>query len=441
MKTCFSIWLLGLMCFTIACGWSSEPERVRAFIKDAEQSKEILVGQKVAVIVEVLSETHFSGSTRLDLPDIAGAVLYKPEERAVVRTKDVNGQTFSVQRHEMAFYAQRVGTFELPPFSVRFGVAGVRGEEATNHREKTKALQIKAVMPPGAENLRSLITATDLKVTEEWSPSLNKEFMVGNAIKRKITFTAEDIPGMVFPELGIAQPNGFKLYRNRAVIQDKMNRGSMVGERVDSLTYVCQNAGTYQFPAIKIKWWNISSSQLKTIILPAVELKVLPNPHQTGLVESSDQGLGPSALSWKSLVAAVALLLVVGWLLFKFRHPISQQFTNWRIKQKESEVAHFKRIVKAQSPVETLNAIYRWIEKVPGHGADQTMEDLPEDYRTPELLKQLTLLQVAVVSPDSSWQSDKLIIELTHVRKQLRGEISRSEKRSNRQALLDLNPK
>ena len=123
------------------------------------------VGQKVPVIVEVLSATHFSGSTRFSLPDIAGAVFYKPEERAIVMSRDIDGVSYSVQRHEFSFYPQRADPFTIPGFSVRFGVAGNLGEPAKEYNKQTQPLPVKAVFPPGAKGLRSLISTTDLKVT------------------------------------------------------------------------------------------------------------------------------------------------------------------------------------------------------------------------------------------------------------------------------------
>jgi len=72
----------------MAASQSRANERVRAFVEKSDASKNTFVGQKVAIIVEVLSETHFSGATRIDLPDIAGAVFYKPEERAVVGSRN-----------------------------------------------------------------------------------------------------------------------------------------------------------------------------------------------------------------------------------------------------------------------------------------------------------------------------------------------------------------
>ena len=430
-----------VMCYvlivaTVQC-WADD--RVRAFIAESDASQKTLVGQKVNVIVEVLSETHFSGSTRIDLPDIAGAVFYKPEERAVVGSKEIDGKTFSTQRHELAFYAQRAGSFEIPSLTVRFGVAGVGGAKATEYRNQTQAMQIKAVMPPGAENLTSLITATELKVTEVWNPQPNQQFTAGNAIKRTITFTAPDIPGMVFPEIHIAQVNGLKIYRDRATIHDKINRGSLVGERVDTLTYVCQSAGTYQLPAIQIQWWDLSSKQLKTILLPEVNFGVKPSPHQkSDVFLANDHQSSPSR---KSLLAGGIILFALGFTLFKFRVTLLHDFTQWKKGLTESEAAYFKRVTASITPAEMVNAIHQWLQKMPTYRKGQALTHFADKQNDTHLRGQIEHLQRATISLDDPWDKTQLIIALKQTRKDILRKNKKLTDTATRGTLKPLNPK
>jgi len=63
------------------------PSSVQAFVVSKKKESSV-VGEKVNVVVEIFSETFFSGPTRFALPDVSGAVFYKPEERAVVSKED-----------------------------------------------------------------------------------------------------------------------------------------------------------------------------------------------------------------------------------------------------------------------------------------------------------------------------------------------------------------
>jgi hypothetical protein len=437
MRRAISIMMSCALLMAASECWANE--RVRAFVAKSEASEDTFVGQKVNIIVEVLSETHFSGATRIDLPDIAGAVFYKPEERAVVGSKEMDGKTFSTQRHELAFYAQRAGSFEIPSLTVRFGVAGVGGEKATEYKNQTQAIQIKTVMPPGTEKLTRLITATDLKVTEVWNPQPNKEFIAGNAIKRKITFTAPDIPGMVFPKIHIAQMDGLKIYRDRATIHDKINRGSLIGERVDTLTYVCQSAGTYQLPAIQIQWWDLSSGQLKTIQLPDVRFKVKPSPHQNSNVVLAARNRPRN--SWKSLLGGGMVLVVIGFMIFKFRGAILNQFTLWKTHWTEGEPAYFKRIETSQTPPEILNAIHQWLQKLAAHTKGQTLTHFANEHGHQDLRDQFGDLQRATVSPDIPWDKAQIIIALKRTRKNILRENTKLTNSTTNAALKPLNPK
>ena len=395
---------------------SVQAEPVKSFLSSTEKSNPYIVGQKITLVIEVLSETHFSGSTRFALPDIPGAVFYKPEERAVVSSKIIDGTSYSIQRHEFAFYPQRPGSFEIPAFDVRYGIASQIGKKPTAHTRPTTSIKITAAMPPGGEKLHSLISTTNLKVTEIWSPEIKDSFIAGNAIKRHITFRASDMPGMVFPSIHTPEVDGLKIYRARAVINDKLNRGSLTGERSDTITYVCQQPGHYELPAIAIHWWDLYQKKLKVITLPTVTFEVTPSPYQkTTREDSSVSALDPSTwIGWKAITATLFFLLCAGGALYRFRRPIKQRLAHWQHQRKESESAYFKKITPDLSPAEMLNAITRWL----AHTAQPhiTLTDWAQTRNNPELIQHVEKLQRAVISKDPTFDASALISSLKNER-------------------------
>ena len=429
MKSPSLIFLL-LLLATLSLASASAITPVRSFLS-SEKSESSIVGQKINIIVEVFSETHFSGSTRFTLPDIAGAVFYKPEERAVVSTQEIDGVSYSVQRHEFAFYPQRAGTFTIPPFNVRYGIAGKPGKKTTEHTTQTQAIEITAKMPPGAEKLHSLITTTELKVTESWSPAIKASYTAGNAIKRHITFRAPEMPGMVFPAIRIPETDGLKIYRARAEINDKINRGSLTGERSDTITYVCQEPGHYELPAVNIHWWDLDQQTLKTITLPAVTFKVTPslNANKTPEAKQSEP-----VLSKKIIFSTLIALLGVLFIFYKFRAPLQQRYTDWQKQRQESESATFKKITPDLSPADTLNAINHWLT----HKASPytNLTDWVAQQSTPDLTQHVEVLQQAIISQDPHWNATPLIAALKKARSQ--DLLSDSSKASH---LPPLNPK
>ena len=396
--------------------------------------KAYIVGEKIDVVVEVLAETFFSGPTRFILPDIPGAVFYKPEERAVVSSKEIDGVTWSVQRHEFAFYPQRAGKFTIPAFEVRYGVAGVGGAKPTFKRELTKPLQITASMPKGAEHLKRLISAPELSVEESWSPDVSdkkRSFVAGNAIKRNIVFRADSVPGMVFPAIRIPEIDGVKIYRSRAQVHDTISRGTFTGERSETITYVFQRAGKYVFPEVKIHWWDLSEKRLKQIVLPSVTFDVAPAPLTDGV--GGNQGETFEGLSKTTVFGLLGLFLIVGG-IFWFRLPIQKWMSDMVLARQESESAYFKRITPDLSAVEMWNAITRWRAKVDGGSLTLQEWAAQQDDSDHELTREIDALQQAMVSENSTWDGTVLFGLLQKVRKR------KKSQRPLKQPLPKLNP-
>ncbi len=432
MNRSLSVLTLVLLWVFQSTAWpqSTTPELVQISLAPKTPDP-VWVGQRVSIIVEVLSPTFFAGPTNFTLPDIAGAVFYKPQERALVSSKTIDGKTYSVQRHEFSFYPQRAGDFEIPPFKVRFGIAGKPGEEATEHSEQTTALKISSKMPPGAEHLSVLISTSNLKVDESWNPQASGTVTVGDAFKRTITFRAPDMPGMVFPTINFPEVEGLKLYQSRATVNDKIDRGSLTGERIEGITYLCEKPGSYSLPAIAIPWWNLNKKQMQKIILPAVSFEVEPGNSSTSLADKTQNSV--SLFPRKAVTVLSAFALIFAAVLFHFKNSILQQLTDWQTRRKESERAYFKKINEATSPARTLNAITAWLAHSEPNRETLSLHSFASEQNDPELTAQLEALQAAVVSQNSQWESTALINALRKTRQS-------AVERHSSPALQPLNP-
>jgi hypothetical protein len=58
------------------------------------------VGQPVALVIELLVPGFFSGSPLFDLPSVPDALLVSPSESPVLRSEQIQGVSYTVQRHE-----------------------------------------------------------------------------------------------------------------------------------------------------------------------------------------------------------------------------------------------------------------------------------------------------------------------------------------------------
>ncbi|NWK55128.1 BatD family protein [Verrucomicrobiaceae bacterium N1E253] len=420
------------------------PEPVRLFIAESSKPPKentYWVGQKIPLIVEVLAPTHFSGPTRFSLPDVNGAVCYRAEQRAVVMSRNIDGTSYSVQRHEFYFYPLRPGSFRIPPISVRYGIAGRPGEKASDHQSETLPLEIQADLPDEAKGIHSLISTTKLQIKETWNPDPTKKtttWATGNSIKRTLRISAEDVPGMALPHITIEEPPGLRVYRKRAQIDDSVNRGALTGHRTDSLTYLFQEAGDYTLPAITIHWWNIEQNKLNTITLPEINLTVVQAPQHASSHAKPPQS---KTVPWLTLSWVSGVLLVLIFFLIRFQAKITSWIQCPIQHYRHRESAYFKRITLAPTATTTHQAIQQWQQKWTKLTPGQTLEQWSRPHAHDNLSQELQKLQYAIVHPGSDWNKTELIKELSLLRKQIKQQDRLTTNKSKPFKLKPLNPK
>jgi hypothetical protein len=111
-----AVFVIGLA--AILCTKAHAQEvKVRATM---ETKDTIYVGQKATLVVELLAPGFFASAASFDVPDPQGLVLIPPTGSPVVSSEEVDGVSYTVQRHEVAALAQRAGDAVIPPFTVRF---------------------------------------------------------------------------------------------------------------------------------------------------------------------------------------------------------------------------------------------------------------------------------------------------------------------------------
>jgi hypothetical protein len=297
-----SLWAAGV-------AMAQEP-KVRATLAS---KGDIWMGQRVTLVVELLAPGFFSGAAVFDAPNMPGTVIVPPSGSPVVSNEDVDGVSYTVQRHELAVFAHRAGEQTIPPFAVRFAFKRQPlDKQSVQASVKTPELHFTTKAPPGTEKLGSLISGRELQGTETWQPQPGPA-KVGDAFTRTIHFSAPDIPGMAFPPFHAAKVDGLGVYAKPPEVLDQSDRGTIHGERSESVTYVCQRPGRFTIPGARFQWWDIEARQLKTIEFPGCTLEVAPNP---AMASATAETPGPAPFSWKLVIRWLAVALVIalaGW--------------------------------------------------------------------------------------------------------------------------------
>lgn len=348
--------LLAALCFLPALADAADPALLRL---KPETTDPIFVGQKLRITVDVLSSTTFGSAPAFDLPTIAGAILMKVEDRPILGTETIDGTDYTVQTHEIWFFALRSGAFSIPAFTVRFDSPPAPGQPPVELKVTSSPLAVSAKSPPGAEKLGAIVCAKDLKVEESWRPHPGETARVGDSFTRTITITASDVPAMVFPTIPPASVDGLKAYPQPPALNDHSERGEFTGQRIDTITYVCTVPGEITLPALSIPWWNLDNSKLDSAELPGVHMRVLATTKPTSAPTEKVTPSGPLP------AILVTALLVAAVLAFSFRKFLRIVWNNWRHERSISEPTRFAALIRAcerNNSREALDALYHWLE-------------------------------------------------------------------------------
>jgi len=267
----------------ITTSFAQEPQ-VRARLN---LPNDIWVGQRIVFVIELLAPGIFAGTPAFDLPDPPGLQLLPPSETPVLSNEQIDGVSYTVQRHEVLVFPQRAGEMKIPALTIRFGYKrSPLDKEVVPATVRTEPAQFTAKVPAGAERLGSLISARDLKVIESWKPEPGKA-KAGDAFTRTIVYTAPDVPAMAFPPFPTRPIDGLGVYPKPPEVLDHSERGVLSGERRDTITYVCQRPGEFVIPAARLTWFDLDGQQLRTIDFPTRTLNVAVNPALTETASES----------------------------------------------------------------------------------------------------------------------------------------------------------
>ncbi|WP_395665491.1 hypothetical protein [Methylocella sp.] len=233
-----------------------------------------VVGQRVAIYVDVLFRGRMPRPPRLSLPDTPGAQIFRFETQGLTLRETIDGEAYVGQRFEFAFYARRGGAFEARPAVVTLLDAdgGVTG-----HAEG-QATRFDVAAPLGVDVSQPVVAAQSLALDEQWRPAPTGPFKPGDALTRVISRSAEDVPGLAMRDLAFPAPDGVRAYVDPPDIDDRSERGVVTGRRTDRVTYVFERGGAFALPAVVQPWWDLGSRSLKSAEAPGATIRVEEPP-------------------------------------------------------------------------------------------------------------------------------------------------------------------
>jgi hypothetical protein len=213
---------------------------------------------------------------------------------------------------------------------------------------------------------------------------------------------ANNVPGMMLPEVPTPKLTGVAVYPDRPEVSDQTERGDLVGKRIESLTYVCEKAGSVVIPGVQMRWWNPTESAWKEHTLPEINLDIAVNP-EYGTPTSADAGsaepvAGISSSWWWLSVIAVAVGVVF---LVRF----------WpRADVKTGRFRKLLRACRSNDAAAAYHAFNQWRAV-----AVESSVQLPSDVQA-----QLDRVQQVIVGQQTNWHGDDFAAVLRFWRVRLR---------------------
>ncbi|GAB4066831.1 BatD family protein [Ancylobacter sonchi] len=264
-----------------------------------------VVGQHVAVYVDVLFPGAMPHPPRVSVPDVPGLQVFRFETQGVTISETIDGAAYAGQRFEFALYARRGGTFEVPPAVVTL-LDRAGGDTGS---AQGQAVRLEVTVPPGVDVSQPVVATHRLTLGEQWDPVPTGRFKAGDAVVRTLTRSAEDVPGLAMRDLAFPAPEGVRVYADPPDIQDRSNRGVVTGRRTDRVTYVFERGGSFALPAVTQPWWDLGARRLSNATAPAVTVKVEAGaaPAAAGRHSWTRRGLAWAGLG---LVGLIGLALV-----------------------------------------------------------------------------------------------------------------------------------
>jgi hypothetical protein len=344
---------------------------VRAYL---EPAGEVVVGQPVKLVVDVLVTTWFAGAPQFPAFDVQGALVTLSDEQPAHLTEDINGEKwFGISR------IYRITPMEPREYTIpRVQVLVHPGLVEKPVRLWTPLRKLHARVPPGAKGMAQFFAATQLDMAQTFDRPLQK-LRAGDAFTRTVTLTAKGTQGMFLPPLSFEGVDGLTIYLKAPVVENlsQDRQGFVAGRRTESVTYMIQRAGQYRLPGMTVQWWDSVGKKIREGIVPPVTFDVAATPgyrpeiaipvdNASGESFPAEEALRPSRV-W--LIGLAGLLAILGWLwprVRKYATRLTLRLAERRRRYDASEAAAFARLCRVAAGDDdegTVRSLYRWLDR------------------------------------------------------------------------------
>ena len=332
-------------------------DKLSVSLKVNQQAQQI-VGQALVLSIEVATDRWFAQGSSIERFNLANTVMQANNVQTINGSKRINGQTWATQTHEITLYPTSAGVFQVEPITLDVSINSEKSG-IINGKLSTQPIEFTVDLPKALDGIENFIVSPEVTLNIEGAFDENKDYAIGEAITQTIVITASNTPAMMIPDLNITRRkdveednailNGISIYRKPAQVFDKSNRGTLLGTRIESSTYIFEQPGKYEIAERVIYWWNTQSDSLEALVIPASTWTVSSGSFASAA--STRSALANLTLNSTVALVIVALLVImlIVWLFVKYFKLIKAFYIKvTRYQQKQIKKRFFKAIIQKE---------------------------------------------------------------------------------------------
>ena len=309
-------------------------------VKSQEQQ---IVKQPLIIEIEVATNRWFAKGTQVENFELSEAIMLANSKTSINGTKQINGQTWSTQTHEITLYPTRAGQYNLPPILVNVSV-NTQDSTTVEGVLKTTEQQFTISLPQALQNIEQFIVSELVTVETNFQNENQEKLALGDAVTQTITIKAQGTPAMMIYPLKVDDISGVSIYRKTPQVTDTANRGELLGTRVETLSYIFEQSGEYHLPEQIIYWWNTNTQTLEKIILASQQYHVGSSPNHHAVKQ---QTFNIAFSQWIPIIIGLIFsFIVISYLpVAKYKQNVMQIVSNLKyLKQRQTRKAFIQSI-------------------------------------------------------------------------------------------------
>jgi len=363
-----------IRCFLCLCWFLSGPllafaqepseEPPRPMLRTSLDKDTAIPGQPIVYRVTVLVPTWMPKPPVFPSFEAPNVVVRLPSRASTPVSERIKGETWSGISRAYRLYPMQAGQFKIPSGAIALTYADPKTRQPTDIELEVDSFDINGAVPQGAEDLSPFLAARSLKMTRklEGEPSA---LTAGDTLTLTLTVSVEGVPPMFIPPSeaigGIA---GLAAYDKAPVLEEKENRGKISGSRVETVTIVAENVGTYVLPEVSLSWFDLDTGNVEIARAPEIDVTVTGPP---SVAEPE-----PDPISWRRLLAWTGLVLAVLFAVIaaarRWGSGIRQRWQHYQEQRRASEAYAYRRFHRALSRKDYSLAVKTgriWLSRLP----------------------------------------------------------------------------